>query len=502
MNAVLKSLPKALAAEVRQIEVKPGRLGQMVDAGEVALASTGLVFNRGGVLVRLDPASGGTVPLASSVCRVDLARAARWVRQVRSEDGGWKLVQEDPPRPVSAALVEMGHWQHIPKLRAVVDHPLWLAPGRAHEGGYDLKSGIYCTAPQPAWRARADATQEEAEESLCALRDAIKTFPWAAPCDEAAALASMLCSLSRPVLEVAPLLLITAPTPGSGKGLLGQAIAQFAQASPAAGATLSADDEEVRKDLFSRLLQSRQVIFFDEIAGVAGASLDSPALRTLATSPIFSSRILGSTRESEVSTSTLVIISANNATPGADSARRMIEIRLDPRCESPAGRRFTGPEPAAFINSHRQEMIRAAMTIQAAYIHAGLPGLADLPPVSNYSDWNFWARGPIAWLLGIDPAQRLVEAQRVDSRAGEIAETLAAIHSRMSSTRWKAAELLQHQDTTTAMREALGLPPNREPGSRQVGRWLMGARDRMAGGFVLREASRAGGSVTWQISRT
>ena len=501
MSAVLKQPTPQPDPEVkaRAINVEEGALARMVDQGEAALAATLRIFNMGGVLVSMEQVNGATAPLTSATCRVELARSARWVKSIMTKRGP-ETIPADPPRSVAAGLVEAGAWKTIPALKAVVDRQLWLAPGKAHPGGYDRETGIYCTT-RAAALARADASKEEAEEALCVLRGAIKTFPWASECDEAAALASMLAALARPVLEIAPLVLITAPAPGSGKGLLAHAIAQFAQAQPVAGATLSSDDEEVRKDLFSRLLQGRNVILFDEIAAGAGAALDNPALRTLATSPRFSARILGASREAEVSTSATVIITANNATPGADSARRMLEIRLDPRCEAPASRRFEGPEPAEIISGRRGEMVRAVMTIQAAFLQAGRPGLGELPPVSNFRDWNLWARGPVAWLLGIDPAARLVEEQKVDSRAGEIAEALAAIYRQMSTTRWKAGDLLQHHGVADAMREAIGLPPAREPGTRQIGRWLTGARDRIANGLVLREASRAAGSITWRIER-
>jgi len=499
MSAVvkLKAAPQGLPV----IEVKPGRLAVMCDEAVAAVASTLRVYDKGSVLVALNPSTGSCAALTSATMLVELARSARWVRKVKDQEDGWKLVPDDPPRAVAAAVVDMGSWEQIPRLRAVVDHEMWCSPGRAHTGGYDNETGIYSTARASASPARKDATREEADEALCTLQDAIKTFPWAARHDEAAALASMLAALARPILEIAPMVLITAPTPGSGKGLLGQAIARFAQAEVCAGATLSSDDEEVRKDLFARLLAGHGVIFFDEIAAGTGAAIDSPALRTLATSQVFSSRILGSNKTAEVGTCAVVVVTANNATPSADSARRMLEIRLDARCETPAARRFSGPTSAEIISGKREEMIRAAMTIQAAYIHAGMPGIHDLPPVSNYNHWNLWARGPIAWLMGVDPAQRLVDAQRVDSTAGEVGDALAAIYRRMVGARWKANELLQHQDTTSALRDALGLPPTREPGTRQIGRWLLGARDRIAGGLVLREASRSAGSITWRIEK-
>ncbi len=497
MSAVVKPLKVIRKLAIR---VETGELAPMADQAERALAATLAVFDKGGALVLLDPICGATSILCPAVARIEMARAATWIKTIQTAQGPIE-VPADPPLGVAEAIVKRGMWQHIPKLRAVVDHPLWCSAGRAHPGGYDKTTGIYCTARQPTATARADATREEAEEALCTLRDTLKTFPWASQVDEAAALAAMLAALSRSVMRIAPLILITAPAPGSGKALLARAISQFAQAATPPASPLAGEEEEIKKDLFSRLLEGQQVIFYDEVEKGPGAALDSISIRSLATSEIFSTRLLGASKSPKVSSCVNVLITANNATPAADSARRMLEIRLDPKCETPAARKFAGPQPAEIISARREEMIRAAMTVQAAFVHAGRPGLDDLPAASDFHDWNLWARGPVAWLMGIDPAARLIEAQKTDSAAGEVAATLETIYRRMSGTRWKAGDLLQHEDTSSAMREALGLPATREPSTQKIGRWLMGARDRLAGGFVLRLDSRASGSISWRIER-
>ncbi|MDE2130342.1 MAG: hypothetical protein KGJ74_11820 [Betaproteobacteria bacterium] len=500
MNAVLKAVPKA--KPLPRIQVKAGELPKMMDAAEHALGATLTVFDKGQVLVSLNPHTGSSAPMSPAVCRVEMARAATWFKEVTTSRGTWDE-PANPPGALAQALVERQDWRGIPKLKTVTDHPLWLAPGRMLAQGYDPQSQIYGAFQEDFHAVHEDATREEAEEALCKLRDVVRTFPWAEPHDEAAALATMLACVSRPAMKKAPLILISAPAPGSGKAVLGKALARFADKNDVTSGVLPADDVEIEKRLISSLLESPPVLLFEEIGdGKAGQEIDSASLRNLATAEIMEGRYLGHSKKALVSTCTNVIITANNATAGADSARRILEIRLDPRCETPAARVFKGPMPSSLVLSHRQELVHAVMTVQAAFLHAGWPGLDDLTPVSDFDDWHMWCRGPINWLMGIDPASRLLKAQKTDPRAGEVAGVLEAVFALKGPSHWKASDLLKMDGGVyPALEDAMGLRPGKEPSAKMVGRWLQGAKDRIAGGHVLREHSHAQGSVTWKVVR-
>lgn len=507
MNAVFKSLPKPLA--LPEIVVRDGSLPRMCHEAQAVLAGAGRVYNKGGVLVLLDKETGKTYPATAAVARLEMAKCARWCKKMRANDDdgnlAWKSIPTDPPRAVAQAIVEMQDWPDIPKLKTVVDHPLWVAHGSMLEPGYNPGQQIFRFGALKAAAGRGcpgDSVQD-AEAALEKMRDTVHTFPWASPEDEAACLASMLAAVSRPILQTAPLLLVSAPAPGSGKGLLARCIARFAQAEDVSSGVLPVDDAELEKRIIADLQESPAVLFYEELGGgQAGQELDSPALRNLVTSPVFKGRQLGASRMVTASTAAMVMVTANNAMAGSDSARRILEIRLDPRCECPSSRPFPGPEPDKAILARRDELISAAMTIQGAWLASGKPGLADLPPVSSFRDWTFWARAPIAWLLGVDPAQRLVQAQRTDSKAGSIALLLEAIYEDKLTQPWKASAL--HDMGTKvqlAIEEVLGLRPGEEPSIRKLGRWLAGAKDRIAAGLVLREHSKANGSVTWAVRR-
>jgi putative DNA primase/helicase len=505
MSAVVTNIkPRKAKAQgaLPLIEVKAGELPVMMDAAARALGASRTVYDKGRVLVSLNPDTGASCPMTPAVCRVEMARAADWFKKTTTAKAVFDE-SVDPPHVVAQALVERQDWPQIPKLKTVTDHPLWLAQGVALAPGYDPQSQIYGRFKGfPS--VNADATKEEAEEALLKLRDVIKTFPWSELHDEAAALATMLASVSRPAMKKAPLILVSAPAPGSGKAILGKALARFAQEKDVTSGVLPVDDEEIEKRLIASLLESPSVMFFEEIGdGKAGQEIDSASLRNLATAEVMEGRLLGHSKKALVSTCTNVIITANNAIAGADSARRILEIRLDPKCETPAARVFKGPMPDAIVLTRRRELVAAVMTVQAAFLHAGCPGLDDLTRVSDFDDWHKWCRGPIHWLMGLDPATRLVKAQKTDPRAGEVASVLDAVFTLKGPTPWKAADLLKMDGGVyPALEDAMGLRPGKEPSARMVGRWLQGARDRIAGGYVLHEHSHAQGSITWKVVRS
>lgn len=112
-----------------------------------------------------------------------------------------------------------------------------------------------------------------------------------------------------------------------------------------------------------------------------------------------------------------------------------------------------------------------------------------------------WAN--LNWLMGIDPASRLLKAQKTDPRASEVAGVLEAVFMLKGPSHWKAGDLLKMDGGVyPALEDAMvGLRPGKEPSSRMVGKWLQGVKDRIAGGYVLRDHSHSQGSVTWKILR-
>jgi putative DNA primase/helicase len=86
-----------------------------------------------------------------------------------------------------------------------------------------------------------------------------------------------------------------------------------------------------------QLLAGSPCIFFDNVRGDSNLG---GVLEAILTMPNYSMRIMGGNKRAEVSTQSLILISANNFQPQGDLFRRVLTCRLDAGIERPEGRRF------------------------------------------------------------------------------------------------------------------------------------------------------------------
>ena len=319
-----------------------------------------------------------------------------------------------------------------------------------------------------------------------------KTLDLDTDADRAAALCAALTAVSRPTLPTAPLFLITAPVAGSGKGLLARLLAGFAAEGEPPAKTLQGDDDEIKKELIGALLTGANVLFYDE---VRGGEIDSVPLRTLATSESFSGRLLGQNREVNLCTRSLVLITGNNITPSADTARRIVEIRLDPKCESPATRNFK-TNPILFMREHRSTLIRSVLTIQAAYQNYLKSGGAEpeAPAVGSFNDWNQWCRLPVLWLTNSDPAKRLLDQIKSDPAKAELAEVLTEWQREFGTDQMTAMQLSRSQKVYESIKAVAGVR-NRDMSVVDIGRWIAKNKDRITSGKKIERSVAASPNV-------
>lgn len=470
-------------AQLPVIELKTD-LHRMYDESQIALAATGRVYHRGGVLVGLTD-DGKTFPFCPATMMILLSRAAKWVKKVKNEEGETSIRPVAPPREVAAALPKEHGWPKIPELLQVVDHPLFMMDGRLLKPKYSAETKFYGNF-RPLESVNLDATRSDALAAAKYISTIFETLDLDTDSDKAAALCAALTAVSRPALATAPLFLITAPVAGSGKGLLARLIAGFAAEGEPPAKTLQADDDEIKKELISALLTGAPVLFFDE---VCGGEIDSVPLRTLATSQSFSGRLLGQNKEVNLSTRSLVLITGNNVTPSADTARRMVEIRLDPKCESPATRKFK-TNPFEFMREHRYSLLRAVLTIQASYRNHIKSGGAEpeATGVGSFADWNTWCRLPVLWLTGHDPAKRLLDQIKSDPAKAELAAVLTEWQREFGSDQMTAGRVSKSPKVYEAIKSMAGAR-NRDMSTTEIGRWIARHKDRIVEGKKIEKSA-------------
>lgn len=487
--------PRPVArAGIPCVDVSEGRLHHAFDESIDLLADAEGVYCREALLVKLE--DGELTQLSRSMVRVELSRLANFVKNDEVVN---------PPIEVANAVFEAGRYPSMKSLKGITKHPILLKEGNLSCAGYDDETQLFGAFDPAEFSVPERPTREDASKAVALMAEMLQTFDLDQTHDHGTALAAMMTAVCRPTLRTAPLVLISAPVAGAGKGLLARCIAMLATPVEPVALTFGDDPGEFKKELISRLKSAKQVLFFDE---VSGGEIDSPELRTLATSEIFGGRILGMTQDVELSTRTLVVFTGNNVTPSADTARRMTEIRMRPAVETPSLRSFNF-DPITFVTTRRAEIVSAVLTIQRAYLQAGSPKL-DVPPTGSFEDWDRWVRWPLIFATdkSFDPTTRMQEGIKHDPQKNELVAMLSAWRACLQGEKVTASQIIEKVSSTmtspevkalrAAITDAVGARGG-EISPRAFGKYLSRSRDRLAGGFVLSDAGMLDGRQRWMV---
>lgn len=180
-----------------------------------------------------------------------------------------------------------------------------------------------------------------------------------------------------------PMHLFEASKPGTGKGLLVRVLtAIFAGGTGADETTLPTVEEEVRKKLFSLLMEGVPYIYFDNI----NERVDSGTLASTLTSQTFRDRKLGVSETYYVPVRCCWIGSGNNPVMSNEITRRTVRCRLVAGIEHPHLRtEFKHPELFAYLRQHRGRFVGAVLTLIQAWIAEGRPSGAKT--LGTYEAW-------------------------------------------------------------------------------------------------------------------
>jgi hypothetical protein len=258
------------------IPIVAGRLPEAVVKSEQALRNADFqIFACGPALVfpgvaELPTGDGRTIE--GTVLRelvVDrllcwLAEAATFIKyDARSK--GW--VKCDPPRQLAATLLAPNRRPFFLPIAGVIASPTLRPDGSLlDQPGYDPTTHLYF-APDPRLRLpplSEQPTQDEAKKALALLKSLLPEFKFANETDRSVALALILTHAARGAMPVAPLFLVRAHTPGTGKSYLIDLVTAIVTgkrycAVIAAGATA----EETEKRLGALLHEGTTIIALD-----------------------------------------------------------------------------------------------------------------------------------------------------------------------------------------------------------------------------------------------
>lgn len=304
--------------------------------------------------------------------RYALARAATWFA-IREGEVKRTLPPMHVVRDLLAAPVGLN--SALPVLTRIVEVPVFGPDGNVKIApGYDVESQTFFAPPRgfvlpPLPDPPNSEDMTEARRLLC--DELLGDFPFLNSSDQAHALALLLVPFVRDLIAgPTPLHLIDKPSPGTGASLLTDVLCTIATGHPAAKTTEAGDEQEWRKRITALLLQGMPVIVIDNLR----RRLDSAALSSAITSPLFGDRILGRSEAVRLPVRCAWAATANNAELSAEITRRTIRIRLDAGLERPWTRQvFRHLRLIEWVRDHHAQLVWAAIVLGRFWIAKGRP---------------------------------------------------------------------------------------------------------------------------------
>ncbi|KFC65512.1 hypothetical protein [Massilia sp. LC238] len=487
------------------IEVTAGELPRMVDSMALLLKKTGQMYERAGVMVRVNE-EGKIVQAIATWMKVFVHRHCRFEQFNERKK---EMVVAECPQGVINGLLANAAQTRMPRLTAVRDVPTMDASGRVIAApGYDEQSGLLLISEQfSKWPAiRKAPSVSDLGTALQTLWKPFQQFPYVSAADKSVVLAAVLTAAVRCCLRTAPGFGFSATAPGTGKTLLAQCIgALYDGTAPAVSAPIT-HEEEWQKSLFSSALAGAGTLLFDN----AEHAIESASLCAVTTAPAIKGRVLGESREAEAEHRLLVLATGNGLQLVGDLNRRFFTCRLDAQVDSSkvAGRQFD-LEPLGYCLQNRLAMITAALTLIQGYVNAGFPAVCD--GLASMDDWNKLVRSTIVWLAQqgvtkgfVDPKVALLRDSANDPEAAALAGVLEMAKATFGRNgKFTVAELIKRSAGTEGWADLLRDIAGDQRGvdARRLGQWLLKREGRISNRLSIKRAGlNRTKTVLWGIS--
>ncbi|WP_417270400.1 hypothetical protein [Celeribacter sp.] len=323
----------------------------------------------------------------------ELSKLVAPVETVAKKDEEVQRPVQLPPRTLNQIhelLVD-----HLPKLAAVVDHPVLRRDGTLIEkAGFDAATGIY--VQNGVARFPKIETEFDPERIKDLVDTCLKPFRRYSYADHikgrTAMLAAVLTAVLRPAMETAPMIAVTSPEIGVGKSFIAQALGVIATGElPQMKSVERSSSSEMRKLLFADLLEQNPVMVYDNMDG----AFRNEVLTSFITTPVWSDRVLGESRTGgSIRNTALLVTNGVNMSFPRGMSRRYLLIDLRPPCENHITADF-GFTPQGEAKLRRPEIVAAALGIATA----AQPDTPYRGTLGSFETWTRLVRDPIVRLM-------------------------------------------------------------------------------------------------------
>jgi hypothetical protein len=388
--------------------------------------------------------------------------------------GGWTNIAV--PQKILETLIRKK--LHAAKtVNGLLTHPIVLLDGViVSTPGLHNASGLYLHGlPMKGMR---QYSQAQAKTALKRLKEVfLEGFEFETKRDATVALSALFTGVVRRILDQAPGYAFLAPIQSSGKTTLARRVHVILTGRDMPVTSFAEQDEtEMEKRMLAMLLSSPAMICFDNITD--GTTFRSAVISRVMTSPIFTGRILGLSRDADCPTNVLLIVTGNNLSMGADEISRWLPAYLNPQTARPHERTFKNADVVSHALSMRESVLQDVIGIIAGYIASK----EVMPTASRFARWDCMVRQPIMWAQGDDIAQIFRENAANSEANGAAVALLLALQDIYGSADFGASQvagrvaLMYNYNvvgTEDTLREALSSMKCKDPrSSSSVGRAL------------------------------
>ena len=326
-------------------------------------------------------------------------------------------VDIDPPMQLVRLVLSHERRWAFPRISGVITTPTLRADGSLlATSGYDLQTELYLKSSIALPAISAHPSKEEAKAALVVLKELFAEFSFKRrAADLSVTLSGLLTALLRGSLPTAPIFLVRADTPGTGKSYLVDLIATVATGGLCPVITALRNEEETEKRLGAVLLSGSAIVSLDNMT----RDLEGELLCQVAERPMVRIRILGKSEMPLVEVHTALFATGNNVGFAGDMVRRGLVIDLEALSERPEKREFQR-NVVEEMHAARAAYVAAALTVVRAYIAAGAPKVCG--PFGSYAAWSTMVRSPLMWLGEPDPVASMEEIREEDVELTNIRE--------------------------------------------------------------------------------
>jgi len=434
--------------------------------------------------------------------RYEVARAARWYQVKKDRATG--LLSEVDARPPLDVMRDMlatpSEKRPLPVLTRLVQAPIYSPTGELLTApGYHPAARVYYDPPPgvtlPSVPARPTGAEVARARSLI-MDDLMGDFPFVGAAERAHAVALLLLPFVRDMIPGnTPLHLVDAPSAGTGKGLLVNALLTPSLGGNKQLMSAANDDDEWRKRITAALAGAPGAIQIDNVARVFA----SPDLAAALTTTEWSDRLLGQSRLVRYPVRCVWVATGNNMTLSTEIARRSVHIRMNPQRDLPWERQesaFRHPDLLDWVRSSRGRLVGAALTLVNAWLTAGRP--TGKKTIGSYEEWSRLMGGILAVA---DVPGFLANTHEFY----EEADTEAAVQRRLVAAWWEAfkeeevgtAELFPIAETIEGL--TFGRSTSERGQRTALGAYVAKVKDRVYNDYRVAKGSVRDNRQLWRL---